>query len=89
MNPIKHPSNNVEYQKPENWDEATQGECKTLSVTRELKFDPAVNELRLEIKSYWQPTEEEIASILAGKPVTLAIYGSEHPVVWVAVEGHD
>jgi hypothetical protein len=37
------------------------------------------------MKTYWQPTEEDIANILAGGILELTIYGKTHPVMGLKV----
>lgn len=76
MNYVKHPTNNFTYTSPPDM----RDRCGDLSVTRtELNGDPC-------IKSYWKPSEEDIANILAGGHVCLHIIGRGMPPVMLSVE---
>jgi hypothetical protein len=38
------------------------------------------------MKTYWKPTEVELANLLAGGHVVLTVFGNQHPPVTVTVE---
>ena len=72
MTPIKHPSNNIMCRPPANWDDqggamqlpamyATMGEIKGTKV----------------VLTYWEPTAEEVAMLLAGGRVQLTCLGGQ------------
>jgi len=78
MNFVEHPSNNARLGAPADWDQSRIA-CDTLPVTlSEIEGQPVVI-------SYWQPSAEEMALLLAGKPVGLVIFGATMPPVAVAV----
>ena len=79
MNPVRHATTNVDLGKPVNWNEAKDGPCGSLPVTR----DAAAGEWT----SYWQPTPAELKALNEGRPVFLRVVGGGHPPVWVGVAG--
>lgn len=79
MNPTQHPSNNKVFGAPEGWDQQTMP-CQALPVTVQLVDDQPC------IVSYWRPTADELAQLVAGGLVGLHIYGRGMPPVWVQAE---
>ncbi|WP_454710963.1 hypothetical protein [Cupriavidus nantongensis] len=77
MLPIKTEHTNVLLGAPKDWKPETDGECIALPVHRD--------EANGRWLSWYRPTEQDIANILAGKPVRLSIFGSGHPPVAIAV----
>lgn len=75
LNPVKQPHTNVIFGAPADWDES-QGECVGLPVTR---AEDGV------LHSFWQPSETDIANILAGMPIRLSVFSSAHPPVAINV----
>jgi hypothetical protein len=73
VTPIKHPSNNLTLN-PAPGDE---GRVIPLHVTRDEHG----------VRSYWQLSEAEIASVLAGQPVEFFCASTSHPPIWIGVEG--
>lgn len=73
MKPRAHPSNNLTLN-PAPGDE---GKVVPLSCTRD----------EFGVRSYWQPSEVELASLLAGQPVEFYCAGPTHPPIWIGVEG--
>lgn len=75
----QHSSNNAVLGAPAGWD---QGElpCGALPITRtEVEGKPAV-------VSYWKPTAEELAELVAGGAVVLWVIGATMPPVSLGVE---
>ena len=52
-------------------------------VTATLVFDTPTD---TRILTYWQPSEQDIANILAGHLVCLSVFGRAHPPVAITVE---
>lgn len=77
MPPVKTDHTNVMLGAPVDWDPSTHGECCGLPVHRDWANNRWL--------SYWQPTEQDIANILAGVPIRLSVFGSGHPPVAIAV----
>ena len=77
MRAIDTPECNFTFGPPEGWE---AGKCESLRVRVGTLPDgqPA-------IQSFWQPSEEDIASILAGQPIMLTILGRGMPPVCVEV----
>lgn len=83
MNPVRHPTTNIELGKPKDWNEERQGQCMMLPATvsfAQHNEDPPMFE------TYWEPTPEEIAMLEVGGKVRLVVYGAKHPPVWVDVQ---
>lgn len=79
MAPIQTEHTSVMLGAPKNWNPEAHGECIALPVHR----DEANNRWL----SWYQPTEEDIAKILAGEPIRLSIIGAGHPPVAIDVTG--
>lgn len=79
MQPVAHPTNNMQLGAPVDWDQS-KGSCETLGVTL-----AEVEGLRC-MASYWQPDAQELAALAQGKPVILFVYSLSHPVVALGVE---
>ncbi|MDB5990056.1 MAG: hypothetical protein JWQ10_1459 [Herbaspirillum sp.] len=77
MTPVKTEHTNVVLGAPTGWDEQRDGKCIGLPV----HLDPAQGVMY----SFWQPTEVDIANILAGVPIRLSVFGRAHPPVAIAV----
>lgn len=78
MDRMQHPSNNGVLGAPPGY---TYQDCMALPITRvEYGGGPCVI-------SYWRPDAEEIALIVARKPVMLLVQGTTHAPVFVGVEG--
>ena len=75
MTPIKLNGANKVYTAPRGWDVERSGPCEALEVIDTGEF----------LQSAWLPDAEELAALNAGQPVTLMIWGKEHPVVAVGV----
>lgn len=60
-----------------------QTEFTNQVLTAEGCFDlPVVRDVEQETTtSYWQPTAEEVALLVAGVPIALTIFGLWHPPV--------
>ncbi|MCY0858485.1 hypothetical protein [Cupriavidus sp. D39] len=77
MPPVKTKHTNLVVGEPLDWDAARQGEFSGLPVH--------LDTLNGVMHSFWQPTEQDIANILAGMPIRLSVFGEMHPPVAVAV----
>lgn len=78
MNRHQHPTNNAILGAPEGM---TKDECQALPLTI-LSYENGIRSL----KSYWTPTEEELAILNSGGYVTLEVLGIQHPPVIIGVE---
>jgi hypothetical protein len=79
MNRHQHPSNNGVLGAPAGWN---QGElpCGALPITRmEVDGKPMIG-------SFWKPTAEELADLVAGGSVALWVIGATMPPVSLGVE---
>lgn len=81
MEILKHENTTREFGKPENWDDSVNGECQTLPIV-DVKTD-AGNAM----VSCWKPTDAELEALKNGSFIELWIYGEQHPVVALAVNG--
>lgn len=61
---------------PTGWDASKHGECDVLPI----------RDRDGTMQSAWYPSVEEIALLVAGRPVILTVWGSSHPPVSVNVE---
>lgn len=79
MRPTQHYSNNRVLGAPTGWD---QGEtiCKPIPIT-----DAFLNGIPT-VKTYWQPTAEELQALNRGEHVVLWLVGCTMPPVALAVE---
>ncbi len=79
MNKIQHSTNNAVLGAPRGWN---QGEvpCDALPVTRTECEGLAV------VVSYWRPTAEELAVLVAGGSVALMVVGTTMPPVALMVD---
>lgn len=75
MNPSDFDHSNKKYVKPEGW---TDEQCSGLDVFQGVNDDG-----HPLIISCWKPTPEEIADIVAGKPVWLGILTAVQPPVYL------
>ncbi|WP_298699194.1 hypothetical protein [uncultured Brevundimonas sp.] len=66
---------------PADWDPDTSGPCLHLPIR-----DEVVEGLPY-MTSRWEPTPDELAALIAGRPVELRIIGTTHPVVSLIVAG--
>lgn len=64
---------------PQGWEPDEDGECVHLAIR-----DCQIGNL-FTMTSAWQPTDEEIAQIVAGAPIMLQVVGNVHPPVWLRV----
>ncbi|QEZ47193.1 hypothetical protein [Cupriavidus oxalaticus] len=71
MRPLTTDYTNAMLGAPADWDPTVHGECIGLPVHR----DHANNRWL----SWYQPTEQDIANLLAGVPIRLSVYGAGHP----------
>ena len=83
MNPGKINSSNRALGAPANWDPARDGPCGSLPIR-----DGSEPSGLPSMTSVWEPSEDEIARIVAGEPVFLRVIGYVHPPVALGV-GHD
>lgn len=72
MNPVKHPSNNVLCRPPKSWDD--RGGKLPLPALHATKGQVHGKDVLL---TYWEPTREEVAMLLAGGRVQLACVGGQ------------
>lgn len=75
MQPLRTAECNVLLGAPSDWDENTDGECVALPIHQNGVY----------MHSFWQPSEQDIANILAGVPIRLTIVGGAHPPVAINV----
>lgn len=81
MNPTKISGANLALTAPSSWDAEKLGvECETLHVRRSVVVGAPC------LQSAWLPTPEEIAAIVAGRPITLTVWSFEHPPVSLHIE---
>lgn len=73
MNPVDFPWSNRTYVKPEGW---TDEQCQALQTYQGVNEDG-----HSLIISCWKPTPEEIADIVAGKPIFLHVLTNVQPPV--------
>lgn len=72
MTPIKHPSNNVTCTPPKNWDDrAGQLRLPVIHATK-----GSISGVTAMI-TWWEPTKEEIAMLLAGGRIQLTCIGGQ------------
>lgn len=64
---------------PENWDEEHDGPCISLPI-----HDEVLDGIRFMTTRY-EFSPEDIANIVAGRPLELSIAGREHPVIRISV----
>jgi hypothetical protein len=74
---LKTQHTNMVLGAPKDWDEERDGTCVGLPIHIDLE--------RGVMYSFWQPSEQDIANILAGVPIRLSVFGSGHPPVAIAV----
>ena len=79
MPPVNTKHTNVVLGAPVDWDPVTHGECIGLPAHRD--------QVTGCWHSFWQPTEQDIANLLAGLPIRLTVFSGAHPPVSVAVTG--
>jgi hypothetical protein len=79
MNSTQHPSNNDVLGPPRG---ATNDECRPLAITR-VQYSDGVQGVR----SYWQPSPEELAALAGGALVCFEALGYTHPPVILSVDG--
>jgi hypothetical protein len=65
--------------RPENWDESVQGKCHGLPLRLDL-----VGDLQF-MRSAWEPSDDELARLIAGATIELGISAPQHPVVQMGV----
>jgi hypothetical protein len=82
MDFVKHPRHTRFIGAPQNWDEATQGPCGSLSV-RDIPNPPLVPTM----ESAWMPNMGEAVALAIGyADLRLGIVGQpQHPVVYMSV----
>jgi hypothetical protein len=81
MEPVKTSAcNDVLHAAP-----GTEGDVQDLHIRRGHIPNSAGILIPIVI-SYWQPSEEDIANLLAGVPIALMTHGSTHPPLWVCVD---
>jgi hypothetical protein len=74
MKVVRHRSTNGTLRPPsEVPPEVFQGGPVPLTTVKADKFTA--------MKTYWQPSEEDIANILAGGIIEMTVYGKNHPVM--------
>jgi hypothetical protein len=72
VNPVKHPSNNVMVRPPANWDDrGGQLRLPALHATKGKIGNVPV------MVTYWEPTREELAMLLAGGKLQLTCLGGQ------------
>jgi hypothetical protein len=76
LTPIKTKHTNIMYGAPAGWDAERDGECVALPVAKDAQG---------VMHSFWQPTETDIANILAGMPIRLSVFSSSHPPVAINI----
>jgi hypothetical protein len=78
--PIK-PSdpNTIPLNPPKDWDQS-KGKCDTLHVVVIPEFAGQPG-----LASLWQPSADEVRSIIDGHPVMLIVCGTQHPPVSLVV----
>jgi UDP:flavonoid glycosyltransferase YjiC (YdhE family) len=81
MQPVPHPSATRRFGPPESWDEARDGPCATIHIADATC--PTSGAAVME--SLYRPDDEELAALNAGGKIILGIFGTVHPVVYLAV----
>lgn len=82
MDIVNHILCNRDLGKPVNWDETKQGACAPLPIQDWVE----PNTRQRFMISYWKPSADELAELVAGKAIILGVHGITHPVVFVGVE---
>ncbi len=77
MQPVHTDACNVVFKAPDDWNTEIDGECVDLPIHADIALGV--------LHSYWQPSEQDIANILAGLPIRLTVFGRGHPPVAIAV----
>jgi hypothetical protein len=77
MQPVRTDACNAVFVAPADWHVEIDGECVDLPIHADITLGV--------MHSYWQPSEEDIANILAGLPIRLTVFGRSHPPVAIAV----
>ena len=77
MTPTSHATTNTVLKAPPGLDS-----CDDLAVTRFMFQDGTPG-----VASFWQPTPEELALLVAGKPVRVYALGITQPPLHVGVDG--
>lgn len=83
MNPVKHDSNNVTAAPPKGWDD--RGGVLRLPVLHATRG--TISGVPVFV-SWWKPTQEELAMLLAGGSVQLSCIGGQPACNVSAVEPH-
>lgn len=76
MIPIKMPSTNLVFAPKADAEEHVKDAINTLPVSKDIAGI---------MHSFWQPSEEDIANILAGLPIRLSVMSIGHPPVALTV----
>jgi hypothetical protein len=79
MNPAVIEGHDLVIGKPRNWDESIQGKCHGLPVRYDQQGPITF------MRSAWEPTDAELAHLVAGGKVLLGISAAVHPVVSMGV----
>ena len=75
MNAVDTPLTTHRLGAPSNWDAAQNGDCSVLPVVAD----------GVTIASYWKPSREELAALVAGGLVRLSVFSGGQPPVAVDV----
>jgi hypothetical protein len=78
MKAVKHRSSNGTLRPPHSAPEEVPKMAIPLSTGKTVDG-------HTPMRTYWQPSEEDIANILAGGLVELTVYGQVHPVIHMKV----
>jgi hypothetical protein len=78
MKVVRHRSTNGTLRPPQNCPPEVPKDVVPLTTGRPVDG-------HTPMRTYWEPTEEDISNILAGAVIELTIYGRVHPVLGMKV----
>lgn len=79
MKPVEFVGQTHLFGAPQGWDQKRDGICGVLPIRIECA------ERVPDCISYWKPSREELAALIAGAHVRLSVVGGQPPV-WIGVE---
>lgn len=79
MIPIQHPSNNAFLAAPPG---VAASDCRAMAITLVLHPDGMP-----VMRSYWRPSQAELAALAAGAAVQFECWGMTHPPIAITVDG--
>jgi len=77
LSPLRNEHTNTMLGAPRDWDEARDGKCIGLPVHHDKEQG--------HWHSFWEPSQADLARLVAGMPIRLTVVGGAHPPVAIAV----